>query len=594
MAIYHCSVKIIGRSAGRSSVAAAAYRAAEDLVNEYDGIEHDFTKKGWVEFTEIILPENAPAEYKDRSTLWNAVEAVEKSQDAQLAREFEVALPAELTREQQIEVVEAFVRDNLTSQGMVADIAIHNPPKTNDRHQPIDKDGNVTRDVNEMQFVNPHAHILCTVRPMDEQGVWEKKSEVEYLCKKDGEEKAFTATEFRAAKEDGWEKQYRYYEGKRKVYYTPSEAEEKELERVNRTPKTTPYGRKNETVEYWNSKDRIFEWRQKWEKAVNDEFAKIQSDVRIDSRSFKDQGREDELPTLHMGTAAINMEKRADREIREGKSEAEVTRSDIGNINRQIKEHNIFVRELKAKFDEMAAKAKDFVEEVAKKLEAMRAKLIGNRYEETILTKRHRQMEAVLAPEAEILEKYQTELQKVEDANRHSADEIKRLNKELKECSPLQIKKKAELQKQIQEEQGNIEHRSEYMQSIARMCQLPTEDDFKNAAKKHSKKVEDFDKLEKNIVAIQEDTEKFTVEYKATVEAIPEESKQAVKEKRADERPEAEAVVKDKLSSKHDESLDEDVLEASKKAVDKAIEPAEKAKEMIDIQEKVVTKSRHH
>lgn len=594
MAIYHCSVKIIGRSAGRSSVAAAAYRSAECLTNEYDGIEHDFTKKGWVEFTEIILPENAPKEYKDRSTLWNAVEAVEKSQDAQLAREFEVALPAELTREQQIEVVEAFVRDNLTSQGMVADIAIHNPPKTNDRHQPIDKDGNVTRDVNEMQFVNPHAHILCTVRPMNEQGVWEKKSEVEYLCKKDGEERAFTAAEFRVAKEDGWEKQYRYYEGKQKVYYTQSEAEEKELERVNRTPKTTPYGRKNETVEYWNSKDRIFEWRQKWEKAVNDEFAKIQSDIRIDSRSYKDQGREDEVPTLHMGTAAINMEKRADREIREGKSEAEVTRSDIGNINRQIKEHNRFVRELKAKFDEMAAKAKDFVDEVAKKLEAMRAKLIGNRYEETVLSKKQRQMEAVLAPEAEILEKYQTELQKVEDANRHSADEIKRLNKELKECTPLQIKKKAELQKQIQEEQGNIEHRSEYMQGIARMCQLPTEDDFKNAAKKHSKKVEDFDKLEKNIVAIQEDTEKLTVEYKATVEVIPEESKQAVKEKRADERPEAEAVVKDKLSSKHDESLDEDVLEASKKAVDKAIEPAEKAKEMIDIQEKVVTKSRHH
>lgn len=594
MAIYHCSVKIIGRSAGRSSVAAAAYRSAECLTNEYDGIEHDFTKKGWVEFTEIILPENAPEEYKDRSTLWNAVEKVEKFQDAQLAREFEVALPAELTREQQIEVVEAFVRDNLTSQGMVADIAIHNPPKTNDRHQPIDKDGNVTRDINEMQFVNPHAHILCTVRPMDEQGVWEKKSEVEYLCKKDGEERAFTAAEFRAAKEDGWEKQYRYYEGKQKVYYTPTEAEEKELERVNRTPKTTPYGRKNETVEYWNSKDRIFEWRQKWEKAVNDEFAKIQSDVRIDSRSFKDQGREDEVPTLHMGTAAINMEKRADREIREGKSEAEVTRSDIGNINRQIKEHNRFVRELKAKFDEMAAKAKDFVDEVAKKLETMRAKLIGNRYEETVLTKKHRQMEAVLAPEAEILEKYQIELQKVEEANRHSTDEIKRLSKELKECSPLQIKKKAELQKQIQEEQGNIEHRSEYMQGIARMCQISSEDEFKNATKKHSKKVEDFGKLERTIEAIQEDSEKLTVEYKATVEAIPEESKQAVKEKRDEERPEAEAVVKNKLSAKHGETLDDDTLEASKKAVDKIIEPAEKTKELIDVNEKVITKSRHH
>lgn len=594
MAIYHCSVKIIGRSAGRSSVAAAAYRSAECLTNEYDGIEHDFTKKGWVEFSEIVLPENAPEEYKDRSTLWNAVEMVEKSQDAQLAREFEVALPAELTREQQIEAVEAFVRDNLTSQGMIADIAIHNPPKTNDRHQPIDKDGNVTRDVNEMQFVNPHAHILCTVRPMDEQGRWEKKSEVEYLCKKAGEERAFTASEYREAKEDGWEKQYRYYEGKQKVYYTPSEAEEKELERVNRTPKTTPYGRKNETVEYWNSKDRIFEWRQHWEKAVNDEFASIQSEVRIDSRSFKDQGREDEVPTLHMGTAAINMEKRADREIREGKSESEVTRSDIGNINRQIKEHNKFVRELKARFDEMAAKAKDFAEEVAKKLEAMRAKLIGNRYEETILTKKQRQMEAVLAPEGEVLEKYQTEFEKVEDANRHSADVIKRLNKELKERSPLQIKKKSEIQKQIQEEQGNIEHRSEYMQGIARMCKLPTEDDFKNAAKKHSNKVEDFGKLEKTIEAIQEDSEKLTVEYKATVEAIPQESKQAVKEKRAEDRPKAEAVVKDKLSSKNGELLDEDVLEASKKAVDKTIEPAEKVKELTDVQEKVVTKSHHH
>lgn len=594
MAIYHCSVKIIGRSAGRSSVAAAAYRSAECLTNEYDGIEHDFTKKGWVESTEIILPENAPEEYKDRSTLWNAVETVEKSQDAQLAREFEVALPAELTREQQIEVVEVFVRDNLTSQGMIADIAIHNPPKTNDRHQPIDKDGNVTRDVNEMQFINPHAHILCTVRPMDEQGMWVKKSEVEYLCKKDGEERAFTASEFRAAKEDGWEKQFRYYEGKQKVYYTPSEAEEKELERVNRTPKTTPYGRKNETVEYWNSKDRIFEWRQYWEKAVNEEFAKIQSDVRIDSRSFKDQGREDEVPTLHMGAAAINMEKRADREIREGKSEAEVTRSDIGNINRQIKEHNKFVRELKAKFDEMAAKAKDYVDEVAKKLEAMRAKLIGNRYEETVLTKKQRQMEAVLAPEGEVLEKYQTEFEKVEDSNRHSADVIKRLNNELKECSPLQIKKKAELQKQIQEEQEKIEHRSEYMQGIARMCKLPAEDDFKNAAKKHSKKVEDFGKLEKTIEAIQEDSEKLTVEYKATVEAIPQESKQAVKEKCVKERPEVEAMVKDKLSSKHGELLDEDVFEASKKAVDKTIEPAEKVKELSDVQEKVVTKSHHH
>lgn len=128
----------------------------------------------------------------------------------------------------------------------------------------------------------------------------------------------------------------------------------------------------------------------------------------------------------------------------------------------------------------------------------MRAKLIGNRYEESILSKKHKIMESALVPEAELLEKYQMEMQKVENANRQSADEIKRLNRELKECSYLQIKKKSKIQKQIQEEQSNIEYRIEYMQGIARRCQLSTEEDFQNAARKHSKRVEEFDKIRKN------------------------------------------------------------------------------------------------
>ena len=118
---------------------------------------------------------------------------------------------------------------------------------------------------------------------------------------------------------------------------------------MNRSPKTAPYGRKNKIVDYWNSKERIFEWRQYWEKVVNDEFTRNLSDIRIDSRSFKQQGRNDEVPTLHMGTAATNMEKRAKREIQEGIPEQMIERSDIGNINREIKEHNRFVRMLKEK-----------------------------------------------------------------------------------------------------------------------------------------------------------------------------------------------------------------------------------------------------
>lgn len=385
MAIYHCSVKMIGRNAGRSSVAAAAYRAGERLVNEYDGVEHDFTKKHWIEYQEILLPKHAPKEYADRGTLWNAVELSEKSSSAQLAREFELALPVEFTREQQIEVLHRFIEDQLVSQGMIADLVIHNPPITNDRHQPIDRDGTVVKEREKMQFCNPHAHIMVTVRPMDEHGKWQKKTEIEYLCMRNGEERGFTSEEYKQAKMQGWEKQYRYYKGKQKVWMTASEGRENGLERVNRNPKTSPYGRKNAITEYWNHKDRIFEWRAYWETVINDKFQELHSDIRIDSRSFVRQGRSDELPTLHMGTSAWNMEKRADREIREGKSEAEVIRSDIGEINREIRDYNCFVRELKATMYNLLANQTQSGESTARDLEAIRSQLIINRYQRNIL-----------------------------------------------------------------------------------------------------------------------------------------------------------------------------------------------------------------
>lgn len=106
-------------------MAAAAYRSGEKLVNEWDGMTHDFTKKGGVVHTEIMLPSHAPPEFTDRSTLWNSVEAIEKSSTAQLAREIEVALPVELSRAEQLALVRAFVKDNFVDAGMCADFAIH-------------------------------------------------------------------------------------------------------------------------------------------------------------------------------------------------------------------------------------------------------------------------------------------------------------------------------------------------------------------------------------------------------------------------------------------------------------------------------------
>ena len=142
-AIYHCNIQIIGRSRGRSAVAAAAYRSGEKLTNNWDGLTHDYTRKGGVIHSEIMIPSHAPPEFAERSTLWNAVEEVEKSCKAQLAREINIALPIELSREQQIELVREYCRDNFVSVGMCADFAVH------------DTGGG-----------NPHAHIMLTMRPI--------------------------------------------------------------------------------------------------------------------------------------------------------------------------------------------------------------------------------------------------------------------------------------------------------------------------------------------------------------------------------------------------------------------------------------------
>ena len=158
------SIKIISRDKGKSAVAAAAYRAGEKITNEYDGIPHDYTRKGGVVHTEILLSDNAPAEYSDRNLLWNAVEKIEKAKNSQLAREIELALPVELTLLQNKSLVREYVKKHFTQQGMCADIAIHDK-----------NDG------------NPHAHIMLTMRPFTEEKTWGDKQKKEYILDPQGE-----------------------------------------------------------------------------------------------------------------------------------------------------------------------------------------------------------------------------------------------------------------------------------------------------------------------------------------------------------------------------------------------------------------------
>ena len=220
MAIYHLEAKVVSRGAGRSACAASAYLSCSHILNDYDGVQHDYTRKQGLVWQEVFLPDMAPPAWQDREVLWNAVEENEKTKDSRLAREFVVALPIELSLEQWQTLLTDFVQNQFVADGMCADLAIHDP----------DPPGH-----------NPHAHILLTVRPLDESGKWQYKTEKEYLCSRDGEERGFTAAEFKAAQADGWEKQYQYKVGRKKVYMTPSAAEEHGYERAILTALSETY-----------------------------------------------------------------------------------------------------------------------------------------------------------------------------------------------------------------------------------------------------------------------------------------------------------------------------------------------------------------
>lgn len=250
MAIYHCSIKIIGRSDGKSAVASSAYRSGEKLMDDRTGLIHDFTKKSGVVFTEVSLPAHAPPEYADRNVLWNAVEKVEKKSIAQLAREIEVALPKELSRECQIEIVRRYVQENFVSVGMYADWALHDKG-----------DG------------NPHAHIMLTMRGIKPDGSWAQK-----------EKKIYALDE----------------EGNRIPLIDPATGEQK-------------LGKRNEklwkriTVEPndWNDHSKAEIWRKSWADICN-EYLSLEQ--QIDHRSYKRQELDLE-PTIHEGYRARKMEK---------------------------------------------------------------------------------------------------------------------------------------------------------------------------------------------------------------------------------------------------------------------------------------------
>lgn len=254
-----------------SAVGASAYRSGEVLKNEYDGITHDFTRKRGIVHTEVLLPPHAPPDFADRSTLWNAVEKIEKSKNSQLAREIEVAIPVELDREKQIQLVREYVQENFVSVGMCADIAFHDK-----------KNG------------NPHAHIMLTMRPLEQSGEWGAKSKKEYILDKNGQRIKLKNGSFKTRKVD---------------------------------------------LTDWNDKGKAEVWRQAWADVTNRYLAEQNIPQRIDHRSYERQGIE-QIPTVHMGVAATQMERKG-------------IMTEKGEKNRMIREQNRLLKEVRRRIAEL-------------------------------------------------------------------------------------------------------------------------------------------------------------------------------------------------------------------------------------------------
>lgn len=418
MAIYHLEAKVISRGTGRSVAAASAYLSCSKIVNDYDGVQHDYTRKKGLVWQQVFLPDYAPQEWQDRSVLWNAVEENEKTKDSRLDREFVVALPIELNEPQWEKLLSDFISDTFVADGMCADVAIHDP----------DPPGH-----------NPHAHIMLTVRPLDEKGNWQYKTEKEYLCVRNGEEKGFTAAEFKAAQANGWEKQYQYKVGKKKVYMASSAAEAQGYERASKYPKSTKYGRQNPISERWNSEEQLVLWRKAWADMTNLYLEKAGRAERIDHRSHAERGL-DEQPTVHEGVVARALEKKG-------------IVSDRCELNRQIKADNALLRELKAQMKKLAQAVKTTLPALAEAMETLRANMIVFRYQFRHISRGKYKLSQYLDTARPTLAEYLELVQKIKNA----VKERKSLLAEKNEISFWNIPKAKELNANIAELTENIE-----------------------------------------------------------------------------------------------------------------------------------------
>ena len=460
---------MVSRGAGRSAVAASAYLSCSRMLNEYDGVQHDYTRKQGLAWQAVFLPPMALPEWQDREKLWIAVEEAEKTKDSRLAREFVAALPVELSRQQQIALLQNFIREQFVAEGMCADVAIH------------DTDGH-----------NPHAHILLTVRPLTETGAWQYKTEKEYLCIKDSEERGFTAAEFKSAQAEGWEKQYQYKVDKKKVYMAPSQAEKYGYGRASKYPKSTKYGRQNPISARWNSEEQLLAWREAWATAANRCLELAGHDSRIDHRSHAERGLE-ERPTIHEGVVARAMEKKG-------------IIFDRCELNRQIKADNALLRELRGQVKKLAQTVKNTIPALAEAMENLRKNLLLFCYQLGYLRKGKERLNASLNTLRPALTQYN---QLAKDI-RNKMKERRSLLSEKKSFPAVHVFRHRELAAKIAALTEDLEElRSEKNLLLASLAYSE-----ENAADQFPK---DIAAMEQNLKRLEEQEQKYSAELDAAL-----------------------------------------------------------------------------
>ena len=281
----HFKIQIISRGKGQSAVAAAAYQSGDRLFSKRDHRAKHYGSKEGIVYTEILLPPHAPPEYADRNVLWNAVERAEPNWNSQLARRIIISLPKELSMEENIRLIREYCAVEFASAGMIVDIGVHDP---------------------EPPGHNPHAHIMLTMRPLDECGRWSEKAHKEYVLDKEGN-------------------RIRDGNGKWKT------------RRVAATD--------------WDQRGNAEAWRHGWELLQNRYLENAGRPERVSMKSFERQGI-DRIPEVHMGPAASAMERKG-------------FRTDIGNLNRDIRKTNQVIAAIRRKITQLTSWLSEIREAIA-------------------------------------------------------------------------------------------------------------------------------------------------------------------------------------------------------------------------------------